>query len=49
MFLIIKNVLALGEGHANWLESAQNIMHHFFDDVTCIYYHEIWHVYNVNY
>ncbi len=45
---IIINVLATGEGHATWSESAPKPYTLHFDDVTCIYHHEIWHVYKVN-
>ncbi len=49
---IIKNILAPGGagggGGTTWLESAPKPYALLFDDVTCIYHQEIWHLYKVN-
>ncbi len=46
--VMIRNVLTLWEGHAT---SSQPFAKQFvliFDDVTCIFQHKVWHLYNVN-
>ncbi len=45
---ITENVLAPGVGHATRSESAPKPYPLHFNDVTCIYHHEIWHVYKMN-
>ncbi len=45
---IIKIELAPVDGHATCSKSAPKPYALRFDDVTCIYHHEIWHVYKVN-
>ncbi len=47
--VFIRNVQALGEeGYVTCSQPAPKEFALRFYDVTCIYYHEVWHVYNVN-